>query len=152
DGDAVTYCWEEFDLGAASPPNTDDGTRPIFRSFAPVTSPSRTFPKLSDILSGSSTIGETLPVTTRTMNFRVTARDNRSGGGGVSSAAGQINVSSGAGPFTVTQPASGANWSTGSISTVTWNMANTENAPVSCANVRILLSTDGGTTFPITLV
>ena len=152
DGDALTYCWEEFDLGAASPPSTDDGARPIFRSFAPVSSPSRTFPRLSDILNGVSTMGETLPVTTRTMNFRVTARDNRSGGGGVSSAATQINVNSGAGPFTVTQPASGANWSTGSIRTVTWNSANTENPPVSCANVRILLSTDGGTTFPITLV
>ncbi len=151
DGDAVTYCWEEFDLGTASPPNTDDGTRPIFRSFAPVSSPSRTFPRLSDILNGVSTPGETLPVTTRTMNFRVTARDNRNGGGGVSSAATQTNVRSDAGPFTVTQPASGANWSTGSIRTVTWNVANTNNAPVSCANVRILLSTDGGTTFPITV-
>jgi len=150
-GDALTYSWEEFDLGAASPPNTDDGTRPIFRSFAPVSSPARTFPRLSDILSGFSTMGETLPVTMRTMNFRVTARDNRSGGGGVNSAATQINVRSDAGPFTVTQPASGANWSTGSIRTVTWNVANTNNAPVSCANVRILLSTDGGTTFPITL-
>ena len=152
DGDAVTYCWEEFDLGTAAPPNTDDGTRPIFRSFAPVSSPSRTFPRLSDILSGFSTIGETLPITTRTMNFHVTARDNRSGGGGVSSAGTQINVRSDAGPFTVTQPASGANWSTGSIRTVTWNVANTNNAPVSCANVRILLSTDGGTTFPITVL
>jgi hypothetical protein len=151
DGDALTYCWEEFDLGAASPPNTDDGTRPIFRSFAPVSSPSRTFPRLSDILSGVPTKGETLPITTRTMNFRVTARDNRSGGGGVSSAATQINVRSDAGPFTLTQPTSGANWSTGSIRTVTWNVANTNNAPVSCANVRIMLSTDGGTTFPITL-
>jgi hypothetical protein len=152
DGDALTYCWEEFDLGPASPPNNDDGARPIFRSFAPASSPSRTFPRLSDILNGISTIGETLPVTTRTMNFRVTARDNRGGGGGVSSAATQINVRSSAGPFTVTQPASGANWPTGSIRNVTWNVANTNNAPVSCANVRILLSTDGGTTFPITVL
>ena len=152
DGDALTYSWEEFDLGTAAPPNTDDGTRPIFRSFAPVNSPSRTFPRLNDILSGSPTMGETLPVTTRTMNFRVTARDNRSGGGGVSSGATQINVRSDAGPFTVTQPASGANWPTGSIRTVTWNVANTNNAPVSCANVRILLSTDGGATFPVTVL
>jgi len=152
DGDALTYCWEEFDLGTVSPPDNDDGTRPIFRSFAPVSSPSRTFPRLSDILSGVASKGETLPVTTRTMNFRVTARDNRSGGGGVSSAATQTNIRSDAGPFTVTQPASAANWPTGSIRTVTWNVANTNNAPVSCANVRILLSTDGGTTFPVTVL
>jgi len=48
-GDSLTYDWEQFDLGTASPPNTDDGTRPIFRSFVPSTSSSRTLPKISDI-------------------------------------------------------------------------------------------------------
>src|SRR4029079_12419061 len=28
DGDAVTFAWEEVDLGAAAPPNTDNGNRP----------------------------------------------------------------------------------------------------------------------------
>ena len=151
DGDAVTYAWEEFDLGTAAPPHTDDGSRPLFRSFAPVTSPSRTFPRLQDVLSGFATMGESLPTTTRTMNFRVTARDNRAGGGGVNSAGTQVNVRADAGPFTVTQPASGANWATGSVQTVLWNVANTNNAPVNCANVRITLSTDDGSTFPIVL-
>lgn len=152
DGDAVTYGWEEFDLGTAAPPNTDDGSRPIFRSFAPVSSSSRTFPKLQDVLSGFATMGESLPTTMRTMNFRVTASDNRSGGGGVNSAATQVNVRSDAGPFTVTAPNTGASWANGTTQTVTWNVANTNNAPVSCANVKITLSTDGGLTFPTTLV
>jgi hypothetical protein len=85
------------------------------------------------------------------MNFRVTARDNRTAGGGVNSAATQVNVRADSGPFTVTQPSSSNTWSTGSNQTVTWNVANTNNAPVSCANVKITLSTDGGTTFPTVL-
>jgi hypothetical protein len=151
DGDALTFGWEEFDLGAAAPPHTDDGARPIFRSFAPTASPARTFPRLADILNGFASPGETSPVTMRTMNFRVTARDNRSAGGGVNSAATQVFVRSDSGPFTVTQPASGATWSTGSSQTVMWNVANSNAAPVSCSNVRITLSTDGGFTFPIIL-
>src|SRR6185436_17745783 len=51
EADALTYCWEQFDLGAPGPPHTDNGNRPIFRSFAPVQSSARTFPQLSDILS-----------------------------------------------------------------------------------------------------
>ena len=151
DADALTYCWEEFDLGAAGPPNTDNGNRPIFRSFAPVTSPVRTFPQLTDILSGTTTFGESLPVTTRSMNFRVTVRDNHSGGGGINTSAMVVNVNSGSGPFVVTQPGSATTWATGSNQTVSWNVANTSSAPVNCGNVRIMLSIDGGTSFPFIL-
>lgn len=151
DGDDVTFCWEEFDLGAASPPSTDDGSRPIFRSFAPVPNPSRTFPRVNDVLSGIPTFGESLPVTTRTMNFHVTIRDNRSTGGGIGSDATQVNVRADSGPFIVTQPASGANWAIGSSQTITWNVANTDAPPISCSRVRILMSVNGGLSFPIVI-
>jgi hypothetical protein len=150
-GDALTFAWEEYDLGTQSPPSTDDGSRPIFRSFNPTVSPARTFPKLSDILNNTSTFGESLPTTTRNMTFQVTARDNRVGGGGVRSSTMQLNVTASSGPFTVTQPNSALVWTTGTMQTVTWNVANTTAAPVSCANVKISLSTDGGNTFPIVL-
>lgn len=150
-GDALTFAWEEYDLGTQGPPNTDDGSRPIFRSFNPTVSSTRTFPKLSDILNNTSTFGESFASTTRTMSFQVTARDNRAGGGGVNSAIMQVNVTNSSGPFTVTQPNTALVWTTGTTQTVTWNVANTTAAPVSCANVRILLSTDGGNTFPTVL-
>jgi hypothetical protein len=151
DGDALTFTWEEFDLGASAPPDADDGSRPIFRSFAPTASPTRTFPSMSDILTGTTTLGESLPVTTRTMNFRATARDNRSGGGGVNSSATQVNVRADSGPVIVSQPVSGANWTTNSVQTATWSVANTQLAPVNCTSVKILLSIDSGLTFPIVL-
>ncbi len=151
DGDALTYSWEELDTGTASPPMTDDGTRPLFRSLPAVTSPSRTFPKLSSILSNTSTIGETLPTTTRAMNFRVTARDNRAAGGGVNSDAMILNVTSASGPFVVTQPNTAVTWAGGSSQTVTWNVANTSSPPVNCALVKLSFSTDGGNTFPMVL-
>jgi hypothetical protein len=164
DGDALTYGWEEFDLGNASPPNSDDGTRPIFRPYRPVTSPSRTFPSRQYILNnannppptitvGTQTFftGEVMPTTTRTMNFRVTVRDNRAGGGGINNATTQVNVRADSGPFAVTAPNTAVTVMGGAQLMVTWDVANTAAAPVSTANVKISLSTDGGNTFPTVL-
>ena len=148
-GEALTYNWEEFDLGTASPPNTDDGTRPIFRSFNASSSPTRTFPKLSDLLNNVSTFGESLPSFTRTMTFRLTVRDPR---GGVNAASRTVSVSSAAGPFLVTAPNTAVSWTGGSAQSVTWSVASTNLSPVSCASVKIQLSTDGGNSWPTTLL
>ena len=173
DGDAVTYSWEEFDLGPASPPESDDGMRPILRPYKPVTTPSRTFPSLTYILNNANAppatfmgtsatgsvcadgttciTGEVMPVTTRTMAFRVTVRDNRAGGGGINDATTMVNVRADSGPFVVTAPNTNVTVTGGSQLTVTWNVANTTAAPVSAANVKISYSTDGGMTFPTVL-
>jgi hypothetical protein len=154
EGDSLTYGWEEFDLGTVEPPPplVDSGNRPIFRSFNPTVGPTRTFPKLSDILSGSTTYGETMPTTTRTMNFRLTVRDNRGGGGGVNSDSTTVASVTTAGPFAITAPASAVSWPAASTQIVTWNIASTNLAPIFCASVAISLSTDNGATFPTTLL
>ena len=165
--DAVTYAWEEYDLGPPSPPEGDaDGmARPIFRSYPPTANPTRTFPSLQYILNNANVppatydcglpdpclTGESLPNITRTMNFQVTARDNRAGGGGIVSAMMQVSVNAGAGPFVVTQPNTAVSWTGGTQQTVLWNVAGTTAAPISAATVNILLSTDGGNTFPTIL-
>lgn len=151
DGDALTHDWEQFDRGTAAPPNTDDGTRPIFRVFNPTTSGTRIFPKLSDILNNTSTFGEALPTTTRSLTFRLTARDNKAGGGGVNYATVVLKVSNQAGPFAITSANTPYTWTALSTYTVTWNVANTNAAPVNCPNVDLLLSDDGGATFPVML-
>jgi hypothetical protein len=154
EGDALTYGWEEFDLGTVepAPPLVDAGNRPIFRSFNPTVGATRAFPKLSDVLAGTTTYGETMPTTNRTMNFRLTVRDNRGGGGGVDSDTTTVASVSAAGPFAITAPASAVIWAGGSTQTVTWNVAGTTAAPITCANVEISLSVDGGLTFPAALL
>ena len=150
-GDTLSYGWEEFDLGPTNDGRTDNGSSPILRSFTPTLSPARTFPKQSDLLNNVTTYGELLPTTTRTMTFRVTARDNRAGGGGVEYDSMQVNVKATAGPFLVTYPNGDEWWTAGATKTVTWNVANTTQAPISATHVDIHLSTDGGKTFPIVL-
>jgi hypothetical protein len=147
----LTYAWEEFDLGAASPPNTDDGSRPIFRSFPPASSPTRTFPRLSSLVSNTLPLGESLPTTNRAMTFRVTVRDNAAGGGATNSDDMVLSVTTAAGPFVVTAPNTAVTWPRGTSQAVTWNVANTSAAPVSTASVKITLSTDGGLTYPTVL-
>ena len=168
DGDALTYVWEQFDLGAA--PNTEgvlnpaSPNGPLFRSFTPTTSPTRIFPSLRYILDDANVVpatapapgttspeyftGEALPTAGRTLNFRVTVRDNRAGGGGTNEATTQLTVVALPIPFSVTAPNTAVSLAAGAATTVTWNFLGTQVPPIGTANVRISLSTDGGHTFP----
>lgn len=150
-GDVLTYSWEQLDLGNASGlagAPTDASGPPLFRSFAPVASATRTFPSLANVLSGTVSTSEQLPQVARPLNFRLTARDNR---GGVAGANVTLAVAA-AGPFAVTAPNEAFTAAPGSSYALTWSVRGTDQAPVSCANVQVLFSNDGGLTFPTVLL
>jgi reprolysin-like metallo-peptidase family M12B len=167
----LTYSWDQFDTGGSSFPQNGTAasyndsadpvgttTRPIFRPFPVSVSPSRTFPSLSYILNNANdppdTVGvfqtaEELPRIGRTLNFRVMIRDNHAGGGGVNDDAVVLTVSNTAGPFVVTAPNTAVTWAGGSAQTVTWSV---NGANTLAPNVKITLSTDGGLSFPTTVL
>lgn len=151
-GDALTYSWEQYNLGPAGTPNAPFGNAPLFREFAPTASSTRTFPRLTDLVSNSRTIGELLPTYGRRLIFRLVARDNRVGGGGLDYDSMHVVVVPTAGPFVVTLPNSPVTWLATAPQQVTWDVANTTAAPINAAAVNILLSTDGGLTYPTTLL
>jgi hypothetical protein len=166
DGDALTYDWEEYDLGASAGsmvPNSDaDGQpRPIFRVYSPVVGGTRTFPSLQYILNnanvpppttGGFLTGELLPAISRAMTFQVVVRDNHAGNGGVQTATSVVTIDGGSGPFAVTRPNTNITYYTPGYFDLAWNVNGTAGPPVNAAFVKISLSTDGGNTFPTVLL
>ena len=173
-GDALTYCWEQNDntttTGAASGASVTKTTGPNFLSFSPTASPLRYFPRYTSILANSNTTAslpggtaglliEALSSVARTLNFRLTVRDNSPYVSTGLVKVGQtaftdmtVTVNGAAGPFQVTAPNTGVSYPGGSIQTVTWDVNNTIAAPISCANVKISFSNDGGLTFSNVLI
>ncbi len=150
--DVLTYCWEQMDYAAATqPPVSTSTVGPTFRSMSPTTSPVRYFPNLPAVINNTTPTWEVLPSVARTLNFRLTVRDNHIGGGCTKEDDIIVTVAS-SGPFVVTVPNTAVSWPALSSQTVTWDVANTTATPVSAANVDILLSIDGGLTYPITLL
>jgi chitodextrinase len=155
-GDALTYNWEQFDsaastaTGANSAASATRTSGPTFRSYTPSASPIRYFPRMQSILAGATTTAgteitvEALPSVARTLNFRLTVSDNRLGGSANNSDDTVITVNGTAGPFSVTSPNSALQYLPNSTQTVTWNVAGTTANGVNCANVDILISTNGG--------
>jgi subtilisin-like proprotein convertase family protein len=152
DNDPLTYCWEQMDAQSATmPPVSTSTAGPLFRSFDPVASGTRTFPRLPDLVNNVNSTWEELPGVARSMSFRVVVRDNSSLGGCTDEDDVNITVNGNSGPFLVSAPNTNIIWQVGETQTVTWDVANTNAAPVNCANVKISLSTDGGFTYPVVL-
>jgi len=154
--DVLTYVWEQIDnrTNGTAFPNANATTGPMFRPYSPSTNPTTLFPSLQYILTGANGFTwEILPAVARNMNFRLQIRDTHGNGGGTASDNMIVTVNGTSGPFGVSAPnTTGISWQAGTTQTVTWTVNGSDQAPVSCANVKISLSTDGGYTWPVVLV
>lgn len=152
--DTLTYCWEQRDLGDFG--KTLEQTSlagPLFRSFFPTTSQTRIFPRIETLIGILAVSGEKLPDAARTLTFRLTERDVYQGWGTFNFPDDVItlNAIQSTGPFIVTSPVGGEAYTGGSTQTITWDVAGTAAAPISCTKVDIYMSDDGGITFPYLL-
>jgi subtilisin-like proprotein convertase family protein len=159
--DVLTFAWEQIDDGVVTNvtfgPTNPSGAN--FRSLKPTTDPQRYFPKLTRVVQGNLTQAnptinsawETVSDVARELNFALTVRDNAVGGGQVNAELVKVEVVNSAGPFVLTSQASNEIYSAGSVQEVSWDVANTNTAPVNTNTVDILMSTDGGLSFPIAL-
>ena len=153
DGDLLTYTWEQFDNDGPSGPTygkigtsaAADPVAPLFRSYPPSTSPTRSFPSMNLLLDANlSSSFEPLPTVERDLTFRLTVRDQQ-GGVGID----EMSMSvTGDGPFELTSPNGGEVLSAGTSTTINWSVNGTDAL---CDDLTISLSIDGGTTFPFTL-
>jgi hypothetical protein len=152
DGDLLVYSWEQCDTGFSAG-NWNSGSRPYFRSYAPVNVSSRIFPELNVLKSGAytSTRGEYVPQSAQMLTFRMTVRDNKTTGGGVCYASTSVIVDA-AGPLRVSNPDNpSVVWMSGQTATVTWNVNNTDQAPLNCDSVSVSISMDSGNSWtPLT--
>ncbi|WP_449666789.1 thrombospondin type 3 repeat-containing protein [Winogradskyella alexanderae] len=167
--DILTYTWEQIDDGVTTSgnfgPNLTSGS--VWRSRPPSTSPDRYMPIIERVIAGELT--EQFPAETvdnsswesvsnvsRTLNYALTVRD-RSEADGVGQTPQSdfdsmgVTVDDGAGPFVVTSQTTNETWDAGSNQTVTWDVAGTDSGAVNTPTVNILLSTDGGFTFPFVM-
>ena len=143
DNDALSYTWEQIDLGTESfsvASMVDDGSRPLFPFVAPTSVPERILPSLPSLLTNTLAKGEAWPTTNRDLNFRLTARDGK---GGVSSDDMKVQVVDTGKAFALTSPLV-TPLAAGQTQTIGWEVAGTNVAPINCSKVDLYMTRDEG--------
>ncbi|MFT6148615.1 MAG: hypothetical protein ACJAUH_001301 [Saprospiraceae bacterium] len=147
DGDALTYCWDQLDLAQPNvyPLASTTTTGPLYRSVTPTANPSRFMPAFETVYNGSvQSTWEVTPTVARSLNFNLTARDNRADGGQSTSSDMVVTVAA-VGPFQVTSQNTVETWATGESKTILWDVAGTTANGINVANVEITLVNSSGT-------
>lgn len=137
DGDELSYTWEEIDLGPSRPLGEPSGNSPLFRYYPPADGTSRAFPRIQTVVTNTSLRAEVLPDYNRDLKFVFVARDNQNG---VAWDTVAMRSTTAAGPFLVTYPNEvNVSLQAGNYHTITWDVANTNKAPVNAPLVNIKL-------------
>jgi Metallo-peptidase family M12B Reprolysin-like/Secretion system C-terminal sorting domain len=178
----LTYSWEQADQAAAAQKGANaDGTvqysnatetkptGPNFISEVPTRLTYKYFPKMTTVMQNRTTTvatngdagmnSEALPSIARTLNFKVTVRDNAPYRSTAPITVGQtiqgdmvVNVDATGGAFRVTsQSAANTAYNGGSNQTITWTRGSTHVAPFNARNVDILITYDNGATWQVLL-
>jgi hypothetical protein len=157
-GNTVLSNIEQYDLGNYRMDENLSVTftnGPAFRTIAPDTVASRTFPRMSVLRMGElGGKGERLSSVGRSYKFAYLAREVQSDGWGAVNAPNtftNITVAGNAGPFEMIYPNLQDSLIKNESTPILWEVAGSDLAPINCSEVDILLSTDGGFTFPIVL-
>lgn len=147
-GDELRFNWDQMDGNTSAPLGMPFGNSPLFRSLKPSNSPTRFFPNVNRILTGDfSHVHEILPTYGRDLNFRFMARDNHPMGSAAGWTDMKFKVASNSGPFVVTYPNESLKLKVGDKVNVTWDVNNTDIAPVNCKYVDIYFSIDSDLDF-----
>lgn len=163
--DNLSYCWEGINSGSVTfdefGPTWNQGS--MVRSLPPSSNPIRYVPNINRVINnqltetnpGLNSDWETVSNIQRTLDYALTVRDRAATAVGLSGQTSydtmQVNVDATAGPFVVTSQSTNEIWYVDSQQTITWDVAGTNTGNVNTPEVNILLSLDGGLTFPVTL-
>jgi hypothetical protein len=140
DGDTF-YQWDQMDVGCPTDSQsfgTDTGYNALFRSYPPRAVPKRHFPAFGTQLNGDYDEAEVLPCNNRDLNFQFSARDKF---GREDRTSMRVSVRDTGSAFKILNLNTGQTRVTGETFSVNWQVANTDQPPISCDNVDIDLLT-----------
>jgi subtilisin-like proprotein convertase family protein len=151
----ITYSWEQIDTqnpSSGQGPVADRTVGPMYRSLPFKTEPIRYMPDITEVLNGNLAPDfEKTPSVGRDLNFAFTVRKFDNAIGQNDSDLMRVTVDGASGPFIVTSQSSSATYNIGDNLAITWNVSGTDQGVVGATSVDILLSTDGGFTYPTIL-
>ena len=159
---AITYSWEQYDLGNFGGTEANNGSAtegPIVKCYLPDTSRTRSYPSYDRITSGeygtgAASAGQRLPTVARTVRFKLVARSKFQGWGTFNyiDSVVRLKVDAASGDFRVTSQATPETWEPFTQKRIEWSVGGTDQDSVKCKWVNIYLSRDNGKTFPYLLV